>query len=304
MGVWCCLFDTIGNGYFQLIVIVSTLIFTLTTIIKNKSKNQRQNLQIKWNAQGKDVVILHMFPRARYCPNPSPYPLKLETFLRIHKIKYVTDFEEPMSDKDKSPWITINGENIADSQIAMDFLTKKFNLDSNPGLGKEQLIISRGLRFMIEQDLYWVMANNRWVVEKGQHVPTFFAPLFPKYLAFLEPFMLQILYSKMVAKQTYAQGIGRHTIQEQESMGLRDIQDLSDYLGDNTYLMGTTEPTEIDCVLFGFIVMFLYAAPKDNVYVQSILKNHQNLVKFVDRMKEKYWPDWEDCCYKDPTPLA
>ncbi len=39
-------------------------------------------------------------------------------------MKYINDFEESMSDKGKSPWITINGKNIADSQIAMEYLTK------------------------------------------------------------------------------------------------------------------------------------------------------------------------------------
>ena len=36
----------------------------------------------------------------------------------------INDFEEPMSENEKSPWITINGTNIADSQIAIEYLTK------------------------------------------------------------------------------------------------------------------------------------------------------------------------------------
>ena len=39
-------------------------------------------------------------------------------------VQYINDFEEPMSEKEKSPWITINGTNIADSQIAIEYLTK------------------------------------------------------------------------------------------------------------------------------------------------------------------------------------
>ena len=46
---------------------------------------------------GKDVVVLHMFDRFDQAPNPSPYPLKVETFLRMADIKYVTDFKHPMS---------------------------------------------------------------------------------------------------------------------------------------------------------------------------------------------------------------
>ena len=47
---------------------------------------------------------------------------------RMHDIKYVSDYEEPQSAKGKTPWITINGEDIADSQIAMEYLAEKFKL--------------------------------------------------------------------------------------------------------------------------------------------------------------------------------
>ena len=43
--------------------------------------------QDKWNAAGKDVVVLHMFKRALYAPNISMYPMKLETWLRMKGIK-------------------------------------------------------------------------------------------------------------------------------------------------------------------------------------------------------------------------
>ncbi len=31
------------------------------------------------------------------------------------------------------------------------------------------------MRFMIEQDLYWVLVHYRWLLHKGQHLPDFFA---------------------------------------------------------------------------------------------------------------------------------
>ena len=46
-------------------------------------------VQEKWNAAGKDVVVLHMPLRALDCPNPSPFPVKLETWLRMNNIKLV-----------------------------------------------------------------------------------------------------------------------------------------------------------------------------------------------------------------------
>jgi hypothetical protein len=40
--------------------------------------------------KGKSVIVLHQFPRAKKAPSPSPYPLKLETFLRMSKIPYTS----------------------------------------------------------------------------------------------------------------------------------------------------------------------------------------------------------------------
>jgi hypothetical protein len=44
-------------------------------------------LRSQWDSAGKDVVVLHMFQRAIYSPNLSPFPMKLETWLRMNKIK-------------------------------------------------------------------------------------------------------------------------------------------------------------------------------------------------------------------------
>jgi len=281
-----------------IIIYLGILVYFIQSLFSKQTKTQRQNLQIKWNNLEEDLVILHQFSRARFCPSPSPYPIKLETFLRMHNIKYINDFELPMSDKGKSPWITINGKNIADSQIAIEYLTKKFNLNTNEGLSNEDVIISRALRFLIEQDLYWVVAHDRWVLTKGKHVTHFFAPMFPKLPKSLEAWLISKLVPRNVEKQAYAQGMGRHSVEEIESMGMKDLENLSDFLGDKDFMFGQ-DPTELDAVLFGFMCMFLYCTPKNNSYVQKILRQHQNLVRFTEKMREKYWPDWDLCLYHE-----
>ena len=70
-----------------IIIYLAILVYFIQSLFAKQTKTQRQNLQIKWNAMEEDLVILHQFSRARFCPSPSPYPIKLETFLRMHNIK-------------------------------------------------------------------------------------------------------------------------------------------------------------------------------------------------------------------------
>lgn len=41
----------------------------------------------EWNSMEQDVVVLHVFHRSKQMVQPSPFCLKLETFLRANKIK-------------------------------------------------------------------------------------------------------------------------------------------------------------------------------------------------------------------------
>ena len=69
-----------------IIIYLVILVYFIQSLFSKQTKTQRQNLQIKWNNLEEDLVILHQFSRARFCPSPSPYPIKLETFLRMHNI--------------------------------------------------------------------------------------------------------------------------------------------------------------------------------------------------------------------------
>ena len=40
------------------------------------------------NDEKKGIIIVHQFPRGKNAPSPSPYPIKLETFLRMNKIPF------------------------------------------------------------------------------------------------------------------------------------------------------------------------------------------------------------------------
>ena len=58
------------------------------------------------------------------------------------------------------------------------------------------------------------------------------------------------------------------------------------------------QPSLVDASLFSMIVLVLYTTPEDNFLKKKVEGELPNLKAFVERMKERFWPDWEDCCAK------
>ena len=60
-----------------------------------------------------------------------------------------------MGPKGKTPWITLNGEEIADSQLCLELLARKFHKDGSSHLSSEDQAIARAFHIMAEEHLYW-----------------------------------------------------------------------------------------------------------------------------------------------------
>jgi len=89
-----------------------------------KDRRLKQTLE-KWSSTPKDVVILHGFPPGKTIVNASPFVLKVQTFMRMANIKYEMDTVDSFGPKGRSPWISLNGTHVADSELIIEFLTKK-----------------------------------------------------------------------------------------------------------------------------------------------------------------------------------
>ncbi len=56
------------------------------------------------------------------------------------------DFEEPMSKKGKTPWITLNSVDVADSQLSIEYITRELGIDIESNLTEEEKAVSRAFR--------------------------------------------------------------------------------------------------------------------------------------------------------------
>eukprot|EP00095_Tigriopus_kingsejongensis_P003458 snap_masked-scaffold13_size735724-processed-gene-2.14 protein:Tk03458 transcript:snap_masked-scaffold13_size735724-processed-gene-2.14-mRNA-1 annotation:"gst-n-metaxin-like protein" len=224
---------------------IALVALTISIWLWKRRQDRLAFLRNQWNRQGKDVVILHQFPRARFCPSPSPFPLKLETYLRMTDIKYVNDFEEYMSDKQKCPWITINGKDVADSQLAIDYLNHHFDCSPSKVYKDCDRALGQAFRIMLEEHFYWGFVLDRWIYEKGHHAVSKFEPLpIPESITRL---LFQFAGRKL-STQAKAQGMGRHAKEDVENLCLGDLKAISDFLGEKPFLLGDN-PTELETYL-------------------------------------------------------
>ena len=249
----------------------------------------------EWDNAGENIPVLHIIGRARNHPSPSPFPIKLETFFRAAQIEYAVDFSQPKSSKGKTPWMTFNKEDIADSQMCIDHVIKVMpdkDLDSH--LSDVDRAVVLGFKSLLEDNLYFVFLMKRYAFDQTNFF--FENVLAPHRVLYLQNLPTPF-YNRLI-DQAKGQGIGLHTKEEILEIGHKDLKALSTFLGDKPYLMGENFTT-VDCTLFAFICILFYGEREDDVTRVYVEQELPNLKDHMLRVKATYWADWDDCLHKE-----
>jgi len=239
-----------------------------------------------------DKVTLVQIPRGPFAPSLSPFPMKLETYLRMANIPYQSEESRVMSSKSKTPWMVYEGQEIADSQICIEFLNQARGVDLSSHLSDSERAIAEAFRTTAEDHVYWPVALYRWTLSLDDS---------PEGRDFLLkdvgiPASLVRYFGRHIQNQANGQGTGRHTREEAEHMAMKALRNLSTFLGDKPFLMGDL-PCEQDCCIFGFLAQAYWHLP-GSPYEKLVKEECSNLGEYCLRMKEKYWPDWDECLKK------
>jgi glutathione S-transferase len=230
-------------------------------------------------------LIVHQIPPGWGLPSVGPFSLKLEAWLRIAGIAYravaePTPFRGP---KGKLPWIEHEGRRIGDSGFIIEYLIERFGRDPNAGLSPSERAASLALRRLVEENLYWTLVYDRWIVDENWRIaqPVILggipAPLRP---------LIAPLARRGVRRQLAGHGIGLHTREEIHGIGRRDVGALSDFLGGKPFFFGE-RPTEIDAVAYGFLANILWVPIASPVKEEAARR--VNLGDFLTRMRERYF---------------
>lgn len=238
------------------------------------------------------MIELYKFGAQDTLPDPSPFCVKVETYLRMTKTPYESHSGMAYlkkSPKNKLPYIKENGEIIADSSFIFRHLEQKSETPLNGHLSDEQKAIAHSMCKMIDENLYWTVVYARWILDHNWVI-------LKEMLLGSIPFPLNIfvpnLIRKGVLKSMKGHGIGRHSAAEIAEIGAWDLQALSDFLGDKPYFFGE-QPSTLDAAAFGVLSQMIltdrFSAP-----VFDRARDMKNLVDFTHRIKDQYFQDFQE----------
>ncbi|MEE8264636.1 MAG: glutathione S-transferase family protein [Gammaproteobacteria bacterium] len=235
------------------------------------------------------MIKLYQFAPAWGIPNVSPFCVKTETYLRMANLPYEKhNALPPQAPKGKLPFIDDNGTKIADSRFIIEYLKETYGDTLDQHLNASQRAISVAMQRMIEDDLYWAKMYARWGKSDANWRENKRA-IFGMIPAGIRD-LVAAYERRLIRKQIWGQGLGRHSEDEIYRVGQQELTALSDFLGEKPYFMGN-KPTTLDASAFGILVNLLWCP------IESPLKEHaktlNNLSAFCNRVKQAYYSESE-----------
>jgi glutathione S-transferase len=231
------------------------------------------------------MIILYQFQPCLGVRNPSPFCLKLETYLRMVGLPYevASDADVRKAPKKKLPYVQDGDRTLADSTFVIDYLKQTYGDPLDQHLSPPERAIALAFQRLMEENLYWAVAYSRWAEDGNWPV------LRKAYFSNLPPILSAIvpgLVRKDVLRNLYGQGIARHSREEIYAIGKRDIKAISDFLRDKPFLMGD-QPTSLDAAGYGFLANLLrIELPSE---LSDYTRRFENLREYCDRMEAKFW---------------
>ena len=189
--------------------------------------------------------------------------------------------------KGKLPWIELDGEVVTDSHFIIQFLERRFNLNTDSHLTRADLATKTAFQRMIEEHFYFAVTHSLYTAEFSKVQATFNGSSFGKKI-------IGYLIRGQLLKQTRSQGIGRHTREEVKALCDEDLGAVSQLVGEKRFILGTGEqPSTLDAIMFGAL-SGIEALPFESDMGSLMHEKYPNLVRYVRTLRDVYWPDWPD----------
>ncbi|XGW17130.1 hypothetical protein V3C99_002050 [Haemonchus contortus] len=250
-------------------------------------RKKKKAMEIRKHGWEPDTVYLYQIPRARTTPHVSPQCLKVETFLKANNIPYeVCPIPPARSQHDLLPFIGLNGEHIADSQIIIKRLKSHFKVKSL--LSPKDEAIARTIERTAENHTLLLMRQVK-VIEDTNNM--FLKMLIQKlgcpdaFLPALTPFVTRIMKQKV--RKVITTSIGELSVEEYKELLRNDLDTYRDLLGKNQYFFGSNM-SSADCTVFSLLASILYG-PSDTYAKEVLQKQYPRLVSYCNHIRDTFY---------------
>lgn len=234
------------------------------------------------------MITLFQFAPNLGLPNPSPFCLKLETWLRMADLEYAVEVtpDPRKAPLGKLPMIEHEGQRIADSGCAISYLENACDVKLNAQLNSAERGISHALMRMLEEHSYWALIYFRWLDEAGwrETREAFFG-----HLGGLSKAVISRVVRRHTRAQADGQGLSRHSHDEILRRFNDDMNTLAACLGDKPYF-GGYQPANIDATVYGLLGNVLQASIRTPL--TDLAEQHAVLVQYAERMRDRYFPEY------------
>lgn len=233
------------------------------------------------------MITLFGFGPAFGLPDPSPFVMKTEVQLKMADIPYRFERARPQeAPKGKIPFIEDGGQRIGDSTFIRAHIEEAARVDLDAGLSAAERAQAWAIERMLEDHLYFGLLQARWMDDENfAKGPAHFFDSAPE--AMREK--IRANARENVRMKLDGQGLGRHSEGEIFALAERSICALSAILAERPFLMGE-KPTGTDATAFGMVAGLL--TPHFDCDLRDAVLAHENLVRYIERMMQLYYPDF------------
>ncbi|CAL8144235.1 unnamed protein product [Orchesella dallaii] len=228
-----------------------------------------------------EKVVIHCCPRGYFTPCIATAPLHLETFLRVANIPYEVSFCSGLNGH-QIPFMTLGDKTADDFRGCIRILSEKYDVDLEKDASASRKTASHLIDVMLDNQFSWGVLIWRWIFDDGKSL---------KKIQPINSVGEEVVgdVAEQVKEATRFQPIGRLDRDEFVKTLFQGIQDISAALGKHPYFMGPN-PGIVDCHAFAILSQLMWNMPDSPFETQ--IRRYSNLVDFVRRMRDNYWPDW------------
>lgn len=221
-------------------------------------------------------------------PSPSPFCLKLETWLRIAGIPYdsLGLNRPPQSKTGKVPYLLLDdGAILADTNVIIRTLAHERCIDLGLEQSSEEQARAHAILRLVEESLYFAAVWERWMLPECWPITR------DGYFGML-PGPLRPLFAGLVRRKLkaalYGQGILRYEPDEIAARAVGDIRALSALLGQRAFFQGERAGVA-DAAVYGALANLL--GFPGQTPLKTAVQACPNLVAFCRRIESAYWTE-------------